>query len=67
MGELGESEAVDGVVNSRVRGDECMAGLECALVIAGALSAAPLDRDRRWLLEYGERLRGVVVGRGVLK
>ena len=47
MGELGESDPFEGVLNSKVREVECTAGLECALVMAGALSAAPLERDRR--------------------
>ena len=63
IGLLEVSAPVEGVWNSRVREAECAAGLECALVMAGALSAAPLERERRCVLEYGERLRLPFAGR----
>ena len=33
-------------------------GEECALVIGGADSELRDERERRWLLEYGDRFRG---------
>lgn len=62
IGLLDVSAPVDRVCSSRVRLAECAAGLECALVMTGALRVAPLDRERRWVLEYGERLRLTVTG-----
>lgn len=62
IGLEGEREAVDGVNSSKAR--EEAAGLECALVMVGAVSVAPLDRERRWLLEYGDRFRGLLVTEG---
>lgn len=67
MGLPGARDRAGGVESSKVRiVGVCIDGLECALVISGAFSGAPLERDRRWLREYGDLFRWPLFGVGVV-